>query len=194
MMNTDKHIVSSFDRDLEGVQALVMKMGGLVEAAMLDAAQALDTRDEELAQRVRAGDKAIDALEEQIHTECARLIALRRAEPALRHDRWFVGGPCAEAECAIVWLAPDGRPMQDHDWHHPDEHAFACQISPGGGASGSRLLLLFNPEDRPEVFGLPSYPWHLALDSSGELPPGPVPPAPLTVPPWSLVVLRENRT
>ncbi|WP_091300165.1 phosphate signaling complex protein PhoU [Gemmobacter aquatilis] len=76
-MNTDKHIVSSFDRDLEGVQALVMKMGGLVEAAMLDAAQALDTRDEELAQRVRAGDKAIDALEEQIHTECARLIALR---------------------------------------------------------------------------------------------------------------------
>ena len=76
-MNTDKHIVSSFDSDLEGVQALVMKMGGLVEAAMLDAAQALDTRDEELAQRVRAGDKAIDALEEQIHTECARLIALR---------------------------------------------------------------------------------------------------------------------
>lgn len=34
-MNNEKHIVSSFDRDLEGVQAMVMKMGGLVEAAML---------------------------------------------------------------------------------------------------------------------------------------------------------------
>ncbi len=76
-MQIDKHILSAFDRDLEGVQALVMKMGGLVESAMLDAAQALDTRDTELAQRVREGDRAIDALEEQIHTECARLIALR---------------------------------------------------------------------------------------------------------------------
>ncbi|MFO8128032.1 MAG: phosphate transport system regulatory protein PhoU, partial [Yoonia sp.] len=26
----DKHIVSSFDRDLESIQATVMKMGGLV--------------------------------------------------------------------------------------------------------------------------------------------------------------------
>ncbi|WP_149142789.1 phosphate signaling complex protein PhoU [Gemmobacter caeruleus] len=76
-MHSEKHIVSSFDRDLEGVQAMVMKMGGLVETALLDAAQALDTRDEELAARVRADDKVIDALEEQVHTECARLIALR---------------------------------------------------------------------------------------------------------------------
>ena len=76
-MNSEKHIVSSFDRDLEGVQAMVMKMGGLVEAAMLEAAEALDTRDEDLATRVRAADAAIDALEEQIQQECARLIALR---------------------------------------------------------------------------------------------------------------------
>ncbi|MBC2834217.1 phosphate signaling complex protein PhoU [Paragemmobacter straminiformis] len=71
------HILSAFDRDLEAVQAHVMRMGGLVEAALLDAADALDNRDEELAQRVRAGDKAIDALEQDIQTECARLIALR---------------------------------------------------------------------------------------------------------------------
>ncbi|MBL8563785.1 MAG: phosphate signaling complex protein PhoU [Gemmobacter sp.] len=76
-MQTEKHIVSAFDRDLEGVQATLMKMGGLVEAAILDAALALETRDAELAGRVRAGDAAIDALEEQVQTECARLIALR---------------------------------------------------------------------------------------------------------------------
>jgi phosphate transport system protein len=75
-MNT-AHILSAFDRDLEAAQALVMRMGGLVEAALLDAAEALDTRDEDLATRVRAGDAAIDALEDQINTECARLIALR---------------------------------------------------------------------------------------------------------------------
>jgi phosphate transport system protein len=76
-MQTEKHIASVFDRDLEAIQAMIMKMGGLVEAAVLDAAQALDTRDEELAERVRAADRAVDALEEQINAEAARLIALR---------------------------------------------------------------------------------------------------------------------
>ena len=73
----DSHIVSSFDRDLEGVQAQLMKMGGLVEKALLDAAEALELRDEALAGKVRAGDKAIDGLEELIQTECARIIAQR---------------------------------------------------------------------------------------------------------------------
>jgi phosphate transport system protein len=76
-MNNTTHILSAFDRDLEAVQALVMRMGGLVETALLDAAEALDVRDEDLATRVRTGDKAIDALEDQINVECARLIALR---------------------------------------------------------------------------------------------------------------------
>ena len=76
-MNSEKHIASVFDRDLEAIQAMIMKMGGLVEAAILDAAQALETRDEELAETVRNADKAVDALEEQINTEAARLIALR---------------------------------------------------------------------------------------------------------------------
>ncbi len=76
MANT-QHILSAFDRDLETVQALIMRMGGLVEAALSDAAKALETQDEELAERVRAGDAVIDAIEEEINSECARLIALR---------------------------------------------------------------------------------------------------------------------
>ena len=48
------HIVTSFDRDLEEVQALLMRMGGLVEEALLSAAEALETRDEELAARLAA--------------------------------------------------------------------------------------------------------------------------------------------
>ncbi len=76
-MNTDLHIASAFDRDLEGVQALVLRMAGLVEAALSDAATALETRDEALAERVRQGDTAIDLLEEQVNTECVRLIAIR---------------------------------------------------------------------------------------------------------------------
>ncbi|WP_238366602.1 phosphate signaling complex protein PhoU [Mesobacterium pallidum] len=72
-----QHISSAFDRDLEAVQARIMKMGGMVEEAITEAARSLVERDEELAEQVRAGDKAIDAMEEQINEEAARIIALR---------------------------------------------------------------------------------------------------------------------
>ena len=74
---SNEHIARAFDRDLEAVQAMIMRMGGLVETALTDAGRALETRDEVLADQVRAGDAAIDGLEEQINAECARLIALR---------------------------------------------------------------------------------------------------------------------
>ena len=73
----EQHIASAFDRDLEAIQAQIMKMGGLVENAILEAAISLETRDEERAEAVRKSDKAIDALEELINEEAARVIALR---------------------------------------------------------------------------------------------------------------------
>ena len=73
----EQHIVSAFDRDLEAIQALIMKMGGLVETAILDSTKSLETRDVELAEATRKGDKAIDRLEEQVNEETARVIALR---------------------------------------------------------------------------------------------------------------------
>lgn len=73
----ENHIVSSFDRDLEGIQAQIMKMGGLVEVAIHNAAKALESRDMELARQVRENDKVIDGLEEQINDSAAMVIALR---------------------------------------------------------------------------------------------------------------------
>ena len=73
----DQHIASAFDRDLQDIQAQIMKMGGLVEMAILDAADALASRDQEKAEEVRAKDKAVDLLEEQINDDAAQLIALR---------------------------------------------------------------------------------------------------------------------
>ncbi|WP_037306823.1 phosphate signaling complex protein PhoU [Ruegeria halocynthiae] len=74
---SEQHIASVFDRDLEAIQAHIMKMGGLVEAAIMSSARSLETRDVELAEQVRNGDKAVDALEDLINEETARLIALR---------------------------------------------------------------------------------------------------------------------
>ena len=76
-MISEQHIAHAFDRDLESIQALIMKMGGLAEKAILDSAQALETRDEELANQVRAGDKVLDELEDRVHADCAQLIARR---------------------------------------------------------------------------------------------------------------------
>ena len=77
-MPNSEHIVSGFDRDLEGIQAQIMRMGGLVEEAIAKATEALETRDAELARAVRAGDTAIDKLEELVNNEAARIIAQRQ--------------------------------------------------------------------------------------------------------------------
>lgn len=76
-MEEQNHIASAFDRDLEKVQAQIMKMGGLVEDSIRQAAKSLETRDEALAEKVRAADKVIDVLEAEINENAARVIALR---------------------------------------------------------------------------------------------------------------------
>ncbi|MEP5762679.1 MAG: phosphate signaling complex protein PhoU [Litoreibacter sp.] len=76
-MQKQGHIASAFDRDLQSIQALIMKMGGLVETAIADSARALEMRDVELAEQVRRNDKLIDALEEEVAAEVARVIAMR---------------------------------------------------------------------------------------------------------------------
>jgi phosphate transport system protein len=55
----------------------MLKMGGLVEAAILDAAKSFETNDIDLANDVRARDKAIDALEAEINEDVTRIIALQ---------------------------------------------------------------------------------------------------------------------
>lgn len=77
MQNEHRHISSAFDRDLEAIQALVVRMGGMVESAIIDAAKALENYDDDLAEDVRRRDKQIDVLDHQINEEAARLIALR---------------------------------------------------------------------------------------------------------------------
>ena len=72
-----EHIVTSFDSDLESIQARVVRMGGLVEDALANAMRALSQRDTALANRVRAGDPAVDELDALTKSSAARLLALR---------------------------------------------------------------------------------------------------------------------
>ncbi|MBL9046183.1 MAG: phosphate transport system regulatory protein PhoU, partial [Tabrizicola sp.] len=76
------HILSAFDRDLESLQAHFLKLSGLTEQALNEAAKALEGLDSAAAETVVASDSAIDTLEEFIQTEAASLIA-RRAPTAI---------------------------------------------------------------------------------------------------------------
>ena len=127
-----------------------------------------------------------------------QLIALRRAEPALRHAHWFRHATATQGERSLGWLAPAGHDMQVHDWHDAQQRAFACRIdgAPSDAAAaqpGSRhLLLAFNPESTPLPFTLPPGQWQVAIDSAGELRAGDFPAAhrPLAIPAHALVALR----
>ena len=50
-------------RDLDALQQQLLKMAGNVEEAIHSATRALETRDADLAERVIAGDDAIDRLD-----------------------------------------------------------------------------------------------------------------------------------
>ena len=61
----------------------------------------------------------------------AQLLALRRAEPGLRHDQWFHPSSATPGERTLAWFNPSGAEMHVHDWHDGGQHAFACRIDAG---------------------------------------------------------------
>ncbi|MEO3427775.1 phosphate signaling complex protein PhoU [Pelagibius sp. CAU 1746] len=72
------HIVKSFDEELQQLNAIVLRMGGLAEAQMANAIDALARRDSELAQKVVAGDEAIDEMDLELDENAVRTLALRQ--------------------------------------------------------------------------------------------------------------------
>ncbi|KPQ35662.1 MAG: phosphate transport system regulatory protein PhoU [Porphyrobacter sp. HL-46] len=72
-----EHTVKAFDEDITRLRGLIAEMGGLAEVAIQEALDALVRGDEELADRVVARDKRIDALETEVDKLAVRIIALR---------------------------------------------------------------------------------------------------------------------
>jgi phosphate transport system protein len=75
---TGDHIVKSYDEELKRLDNMVAEMGGLAEAQLAEATDALVRRDRSMAGRVVARDARIDALEKQINEHALRLLALRQ--------------------------------------------------------------------------------------------------------------------
>ena len=77
MNETTAHTVKSFDDDLGQLRALISEMGGLAEAQIKAAIDALIRRDAEAAQIVITTDQRIDLLEGEVERLAVRTIALR---------------------------------------------------------------------------------------------------------------------
>lgn len=75
---TSEHIVKSYDEELNQLNNTIAQMGGLAEAQMAEAIQALIKRDVEAATQIVQGDRRIDDLERDVDIMTVRLLALRQ--------------------------------------------------------------------------------------------------------------------
>ena len=82
---SDKHLSSQFDADLNAVSSKVLEMGGLVESQIINAMQALNNFDMEIADQVIAAGVRLNTMEVEIDEECSNIIA--RRQPAARDLR-----------------------------------------------------------------------------------------------------------
>ncbi len=73
-----EHIVKSYDEELNRMTNAILQMGGLVEAQLAAAIQALVKRDSELARKTIDDDAKVDDLEQDIDQLATRLLALRQ--------------------------------------------------------------------------------------------------------------------
>lgn len=72
------HTVKSFHEELEALSTCIAQMGGLTEAQLAGAMEAVSRRDTDLAERTVREDRRVDVLEAEIEQRAIRLIALRQ--------------------------------------------------------------------------------------------------------------------
>lgn len=77
-MVESKHIVRAYDEELQQLNELIGRMGGLAETQIDSAIRAVVERDLELAAEVAKGDSRVDHMEEEINALALRLLALRQ--------------------------------------------------------------------------------------------------------------------
>lgn len=71
------HTVRSFDEEIHQLRSLIGQMGGLAEAQITEAVDALVRRDSEAALKVVARDAELDAMEQEAERQTVSMIALR---------------------------------------------------------------------------------------------------------------------
>ncbi|MFM2044664.1 MAG: phosphate transport system regulatory protein PhoU [Pseudomonadota bacterium] len=84
-----RHIVVSYDKELNALHALIARMGVLAREELADSVTAICDRDTGLAATVMERDGELDRLERAVESQTLRLLALR--QPMARDLREVVG-------------------------------------------------------------------------------------------------------
>jgi len=77
-MPESKHIVRAYDDELQQLNELIGRMGGLAEAQIDNAIRAVFEHDTDLAKEVAISDAKVDEMEAEINALALRLLALRQ--------------------------------------------------------------------------------------------------------------------
>ncbi|HEY3747988.1 MAG TPA: glycogen debranching protein GlgX [Pseudonocardiaceae bacterium] len=142
---------------------------------------------------------------------CRRLVHLRAASPALRQPEFFEGRKTPTGVPDLIWLRPDGGEMTDNDWFDSERRTLGMWIDGSNSQSRTRdgelmsdhsWLLLLHAADSPAEFTLPGQQYGATFEPTldtttadgtpttpGMLAAG----ATLTMPAWSLLLLRAPR-
>jgi len=97
---SDKHLSSQFDSELTTLSTRFMEMGGLVEAQIQQAIQALSQLSVEVAKQVAATETRVNAMEVEIDREISSIIA--RRQPTARDLRLLIAMSKATANLERV--------------------------------------------------------------------------------------------
>jgi phosphate transport system protein len=73
-----EHIVKSFTEQLESLANSVAQMGGLAEAQLANAIEAIAKRDGKLAEAAIGSDERVDRIQQTIEEQALKLLALRQ--------------------------------------------------------------------------------------------------------------------
>src|SRR5215469_15523285 len=73
-----EHTVRAFTEQLESLSASLAQMGGLAEAQLADAVEAIGRRDTALAEKAVGGDTRIDEIQQDIEDRAMKLLAARQ--------------------------------------------------------------------------------------------------------------------
>jgi phosphate transport system protein len=73
-----EHIMKSYDEELSRLNNMIVEMGGLAEAQLTSAIDAVAKRDSALAASVVEGDAQVDELQRELDNLAIRLLALRQ--------------------------------------------------------------------------------------------------------------------
>ena len=85
---TDKHLSTQFDAELSAISTRVLEMGGLVEAQVAQAVQALSDFSADSADEVLAREGRVNAMEIEIDRDLSTIIA--RRQPTARDLRLLI--------------------------------------------------------------------------------------------------------